>query len=118
MFKVSKRPYRCAWHDEIIFRWCHNPPELNNPGWKLKICATLIAILRYLEAKFDYGYFIIFLRYGSTILHKKIQVISSKNEGMTTIFPIQIQIENRENHRHAFNFASNDLKFLCRIVEP
>ena len=60
----------------------------------------------------------IFLHYGSTIQHKKFQVLSSKNEGGTGIFPIQIQIENRENHRHALNFASNDLKFLCRIVEP
>ena len=34
--------------------------ELNNPGWKLKICTTLIAISRYLEAKFDYYYFIMF----------------------------------------------------------
>ena len=32
--------------------------ELNNPGWKLKIRTTLIAISPYLEAKFDYGYFI------------------------------------------------------------
>ena len=31
-------------------------------------------------------YFIV--HYGSTILHKKIQVISSKNEGMTAIFAI------------------------------
>ena len=34
--------------------------ELNNPGWKLKICMTLIAILHYLEAQFGCGYFIIF----------------------------------------------------------
>ena len=61
---------------------------INNPGWKLKIRSTLIAILHYLEAKFYYGYFIIFFRYGSTILHKKLQVISSKNEGMTAIFAI------------------------------
>ena len=45
-------------------------------------------ILHYVEAKFDYGYFIFFLRYGSTILHKKIQVISSKKEGVTAIFAI------------------------------
>ena len=47
----------------------------------------------------------IFLHYDSTIQHKKFQVISSKNEGGTVIFPIQSQIENRENRRHAFNFA-------------
>ena len=27
--------------------------ELNNPGWKLSICTTLIAILSYIEAKFN-----------------------------------------------------------------
>ena len=30
MFKVSKRPYRSARHDEIIFRWHHNPPGGEN----------------------------------------------------------------------------------------
>ena len=30
MFKVSKRLYRSARHDEIIFRWCHNPPGGEN----------------------------------------------------------------------------------------
>ena len=49
---------------------------------------TLIAISHYIEAKFEYGYFTIFLCFGSTILHKKIQVISSKNEGMTVTFGI------------------------------
>ena len=48
--------------------------------------SKIVAISRYLEAKFDYGYFIIFLHYGSTILHKKFQVISIKNEGVTAIF--------------------------------
>ena len=47
----------------------------------MKIRATLIAISRYLEAQFDYGYFMNFLHYDSTIQHKKIQVLSSKNEG-------------------------------------
>ena len=61
--------------------------ELNKPGWKLSIRVTLIAISHYLEAKFDYGYLIIFLCYGSKILHKKSQVISTKNEGVTVIFP-------------------------------
>ena len=54
-----------------------------------------------------------FLRYGSTILHKKFQVISSKNEGVMAIFPIPKQIKNLENRGHAFNFAQNDLKFFC-----
>ena len=117
-----------------------------------------------IRVKFDYGYFIIFLQYGSKILHKKSQVIStknegvtailpnfdfhfesgksmsclyfwsklleffvqnfrtitqksykilhkkfqvilSKNEGMTLIFLIQNEIKTRENHRHAFNFG-------------
>ena len=74
--------------------------------------------LRYLEAKFDYSYFIIFLHCGSKILHKKFQVILSKNEGMTLIFPIQNEIKIQENFRHAFIFCQNDLRFLCRILEP
>ena len=53
-----------------------------------------------------------FLRYDSTILHKKLQVISSKNEGVTANFPIPIQIKIHENRRHAFIFARNDLKFF------
>ena len=72
----------------------------------------IITILRYLEAKFDNSYFIFLLHYGSTILHNKIQVISSKNQGMTAIFPIQIQIKIWENRRHAFIFAQNDSKFV------
>ena len=62
--------------------------ELNNPGWKLKIRATLIAISCYLEAKFDYGYFIICSSFGSQDSTKEIQIISSKNEGVTAIFAI------------------------------
>ena len=54
----------------------------------MSICATLIAILRYLEAKFDYRYFIIFLRYGFKIMHKKFQVNSTKIEGVMAIFVI------------------------------
>ncbi len=66
---------------------------------------TLIAILRYIEAKFDYGYFIFFLCCGSTILDKKFQVILSKNEGMTEIFPNFDFILNQENQHHGFIFA-------------
>ena len=73
---------------------------------------TLIAISHYIEAKFDYGYFIIFLCCGSKILHKKFQVILSKNEGVTLIFPIQNEIKIRKNRRHAFIFGRNDLKFF------
>ncbi len=72
----------------------------------------LIVILRYLEAKFDYGYFIIFLPFDSKILHKKFQVILSKNEGVTLIFPIQNEIKIRENCRHAFIFGWNYLRFF------
>ena len=64
------------------------------------MCVTLIAISHYIEAKFDYGYFIIFLCCGSKILHKKFQVISSKNEGVTLIFPIQNEIKIRKNCCH------------------
>ena len=73
---------------------------------------TLIAISHYIEAKFDYGYFIIFFCYGSKILHKKFQVILTKNEGVTAIFPNFDFILNRENQRHTFIFAQNDLKFF------
>ena len=78
------------------------------------ICATFIAIYRYLEAKFDYSYFIIFLCCGSKILHKNFQVISGKNEGMTLIFPIQNEIKiQKKNCRHAIIFGLNDLRFFC-----
>ena len=110
MFKVSKWPYQSSRHDQIICRWWNF--ELNNPGWKLSIGTTLIAISRYLGAKFDYSYFIIFLRYGSKILHKKFQVILIKNEGVMAIFPNFHFILNWENQRHAFIFAQNDSKFF------
>ena len=73
---------------------------------------TLIAISHYIEAIFDYGYFIFFLRCGSLILHKKFQVILSKNEGVTLIFLIQNEIQIWKNCRHAFIFDQNDLKFF------
>ena len=44
---------------------------------------------------------------------KKIQLILSKNEGMTAIFPNFDFILNRENQRAGFIFAWN---FLCRIL--
>ena len=91
--------------------------ELNNSGWKLKIRATLIAISRYLEPKYDYDFFFKFyLGYGSKILHKKSQVISSKNEGVKAIFQKFDLIFNRENQRHSFIFAWNDLKFFVPII--
>ena len=52
-----------------------------------------------------------FLHYGSTILHKKSQVISTKNEGVTAIFPKFDFILNRENQCHVFIFSQNGLKF-------
>ena len=79
---------------------------------KWKICATFIAILHYLEAKFDYCFFIFVLHYCSKNLHKKIQVISTKNEGMTAIFPNFDFILNQENQHHALFFARNDLNFF------
>ena len=79
--------------------------ELNNPGWKLKIHATLIMILHYLEAKFEYSYFIIFCVMVPRIYTKKFQVILSKNKAMILIFPIQNKIKVWENCRHAFIFA-------------
>ena len=49
---------------------------------------------------------------GSKILHKKIQVILSKNEGVTLIFLIQNEIKIRKNRRHAFIFGQIDLTFF------
>ena len=48
---------------------------------------TLIAILHYIEAKFDYGYFIIFFALLFQNSTQKSQVISTKNEGVMAIFP-------------------------------
>ena len=55
---------------------------------------------------------LLFLRYGYKIPHKKFQVISSKNKGVTAIFLNFDFILNQENQRHAFIFALNDLKFF------
>ncbi len=79
---------------------------------KIEFRATLIAISRYLEAKFDYDYFTTFLHYGSEILHKKFQVILSKNKGVTLIFKIQNPMKFRKSRHHAFFFAWNDLRFF------
>ena len=68
---------------------------------------TLIAIWHYIEAKFDYGYFIFFLRNGSKILHKKSQVILIKNEGLMVIFS--------EFLFHFFSFIV--LKFFITIFK-
>ncbi len=76
------------------------------------IRATLIAISYYLEAKFDYGYFIFCLCCGSKVELNKGQVSLSKNEGVTLIFPIQNEIKIRKNRRHAFIFGQNDLRFF------
>ena len=73
---------------------------------------TLIAISHYIEAKFDYGYFIIFLCCGSKILLKNFKVISIKSKGVKAIFPNFDFILNWENQCHAFMFAQNDLKFF------
>ena len=43
---------------------------------------------------------------------QKSQVILTKNEGVTAIFPNFDFIWNRENQCHAFIFARNDLKFF------
>ena len=71
-------------------------------------------ISHYLKAKFDYSYIIIFLRYGSNILHKKSQVILTKYEGVMAIFPNFDFILNQENQRHAFVFAGNDWKVFVQ----
>ena len=53
-----------------------------------------------------------FLRCGSKIIHKKCQVILSKNEGVTLIFPIQNEIKILKNLCRAFIFGQNDLNFF------
>ena len=54
------------------------------------------------------------LHYGFKILHKKFQVILSKNEGGTAIFPNLDLILNLENQHHTFIFAQNDLKLFVQ----
>ena len=76
------------------------------------MCATFMPFSCNLKEKFDYGYFVIFLRYGSKILHKKIQVILTKNEGVTLIFLIQNEMKIRKNRRHAFIFSQYYLKYF------
>ena len=44
--------------------------------------------------------------------YKKFQVLLSKNEGVTLIFPIQNEIKIRENCRHTFIFGQNYLRFF------
>ncbi len=56
--------------------------------------------------------FYIFLLCGSMILQKNFQVILSKNEGVTLIFPIQNEIRIWENRYHAFIFGQNDLRYF------
>ena len=53
-----------------------------------------------------------FLHYGSKILHKKSQVIWSKNEGVKVIFLNFDFILYWENQCHAFIVARNDFKFF------
>ena len=48
------------------------------------------------------------------LMHKKSQVISSQNEGVTVIFLNFDLILNLKNQRHAFIFARNDLKFFVQ----
>ena len=68
----------------------------------VKIRTNLIAISCYLEAKFDYGYFIIIF---ALWLKDFTQVILTKNEGVTLIFTIKNEIKIRKNRRHAFIFG-------------
>ena len=75
----------------------------------------MIAISSYLEAKYDYGNFIIFFYIMALKFYrKKLQVILSKNEGVTLIFPIKNEIKIRENCGHALIFTQNQLKFFVQ----
>ena len=59
-----------------------------NKTEKFYIFKISIAILGYLEAKFDYDYFILFWQWGPTILNKKFKVILTKIEEVTAVFVI------------------------------
>ena len=83
----------------------------------MKICATLIAILGYLEAKFDYSYFIISFAFWFQNSTQKSQVILTKNEGMTAILLNFDFIWNLENQRHALIFAQNYLNIFMLNFE-
>ena len=58
-----------------------------------------------------------FLRYGSKILHKNSQVIVTKNEGVTAIFPNFDWILNLKNQRHALFLLKMTWNYFCRILE-
>ena len=80
----------------------------------------MIAILPYLEAKFDYGYVMIFLHYGSKILHTKISSHFDQKSMRDGDFPQFLFPLNQENQCHAFIFAQDELEFCCVyiILEP
>jgi len=77
----------------------------------LKICAFLIVISHYLEAKYHYGYFVFFLLWFQDST-KKSQVIKTKNEAVMAIFLNFDFILNNENQCQALIFAQNDLNFF------
>ena len=105
---ILQNPLRFLSH----FIWLQEAYSEVREGLKIGNLHNLDHNFRYLEAKFDYRYFIIFLRYSFKILHKKSQVILTNNEGVRAIFPNFDFIWNRENQRHTFIFARNDLKFF------
>ena len=80
---------------------------------KLEICVTLIANLHYIEAKFDYGYFIFFCVVVLRFYTKKFHVILSKNEGVTLIFPIKNEIKIRKKSPPRLHFGSKWLEIFC-----
>ena len=97
----------CLQVEEILER---TRPRLKDAFWPRLCHEEREAQVHYLEAKFDYNYFIFI--YSFYILYKKFQVISSKNKAVMLILPIQNKIKIWENRHHAFIFAQNDMKFF------
>ena len=86
--------------------------ELNNPGWKLKICTPLIAILRYLEAKFNYSYFIFFCVMVLRFYTKNLKSFWPKIKAWRRFFRILISFWIRKINVTPSFFAQNHLKFF------
>ena len=123
MFKVSKWPYRIpdmmrlfaggATTPLVVKMWTkqHWVKIENSRNFDLNFALSRDKIWLWL--------FLIFCVMVPKFYTKKIQVILSKNEGMTAIFQNFDFILNRENQCHGFIFTWNDLRFfLCRILEP
>ena len=84
---------------------------------KLEICVTLIAILHYIEAKFDYGYFMIFFALWFLNFTKKISSPFKQKWRRDIDFPDSKWNQNSEKSPSRLHFWLKWLDFLCRILE-